>query len=255
MEPEALLSELTPPWENTYERIDPQMIDQTFFDDAPLPSSVKYATEKHVACVFLLDTSYSMRQNGAIDKLNEGLRAFKAQTLNDLDSHAKACIDVAIVSFSSTVDLIQDFCPVEDMQTPVLDAYGKTAMGGALELGMDMITRQKQVYDNSGTPYFRPWIFCITDGGPNDDYLDAIRRLKWMEQEKKVLAFCVGVEGCSFDIMKDIFAHERIFMLDNLDFTGLFKFVSSSLTALRNSTGLTDSIQVQKPDNMISIPL
>ncbi|WP_294492201.1 hypothetical protein [uncultured Ruminococcus sp.] len=66
--------------------------DLASFSDIP----VKYATEKHVACVFCLDISGSMTHNNAIGQLNEGLRMFKEQTMSSLDTHAKACIDVAI---------------------------------------------------------------------------------------------------------------------------------------------------------------
>ena len=52
-------------------------LNQRDFNDEP----VKYVTEKHVACVFLLDTSSSMNSNEAIKQLNEGLRVFKQQTL------------------------------------------------------------------------------------------------------------------------------------------------------------------------------
>ena len=216
---------------------------------------VKYATEKHVACVFCLDISGSMEHNDAIGQLNEGLKMFKQQTLSSLDTHAKACIDVAIVTFNDNVDMIQNFAPVEDMIVPTLTASGRTAMGGALEMAMDMITQQKERYNYAGTPYFRPWIFCITDGGPNDEYLDAAERLRWMEENKKVVAYCVGVEGFRADIMKDIFKPQNIYGLRNCDFTGLFKFVSSSLDALRNSTAETGSLNVEVPETMFQVPL
>lgn len=114
-------------------------LNQRDFNDEP----VKYVTEKHVACVFLLDTSSSMNSNEAIKQLNEGLRVFKQQTLSSLDTHAKACIDVAVVTFDSDVKVIQDFAPVEEMELPELKAYGNTAMGKALETAMDMVTMQK----------------------------------------------------------------------------------------------------------------
>ena len=41
-------------------------LNQRDFNDEP----VKYVTEKHVACVFLLDTSSSMNSNEAIKQLN-----------------------------------------------------------------------------------------------------------------------------------------------------------------------------------------
>ena len=226
-------------------------LQQMGFDDTP----VKYSTEKHVACVFLLDTSGSMEMNNAIGQLNMGLKAFKEQTLSSMDARAKACIDVAIVTFDSRVNVVQDFTPVEDMVVPILTAQGQTVMGEALEKGMDMITQQKNIYNYAGTPYFRPWIFCITDGGPNDNYIDAAERLKWMEENKKVVAYCVGVENFRVDIMREIFNENNIFGLKNCDFTELFKFVSSSLAAVRTSSDDSSSIDVDAPATMFRIPL
>ena len=222
-------------------------LEQKPFNDAAIP--IKYLSERHVACVFLLDTSASM-EGEPIKKLNEGIRIFKEQTVNNVkfNAHTKACIDVAIVSFDSTIKVYQDFTPVENMSVPTLKAGGMTHMGEALEKAMDMITKQKERYNSMGTPYYRPWIFCITDGGPNDDYLAAMQRLEWMENEKKLLAYCVGVDGFQKDIVKTIFAPERIFKLENLDFPSLFQFVSSSLAAVRNSNEADGgSIEVDAP--------
>lgn len=61
-----------------------------------------------------------MAQNDAIGQLNEGLKMFKKQTLSSLDTHAKVCIDVAIVTFNDNVDVIQIFAPVAQLD-PDLD--------------------------------------------------------------------------------------------------------------------------------------
>ena len=198
---------------------------------------IEWITERHVACVFLLDTSGSMTSNDAIGKLNEGLRVFKEQTINDssFDEHTKACIDVALVSFGPDVKIQQDFTPVSNMIPPTLTAYGGTPMGAAIDKALDMITERKAQYNELGTPYYRPWIFCITDGGPNDSYEMAAQRLKEMEAATKVLGYCVGVANFDRRTMTSIFNTERIFELENLNFPALFKFVSSSLATVRNS--------------------
>jgi len=214
---------------------------------------LEYISERHVACVFLLDTSSSMSENDAISKLNEGLRVFKTQTMNDktFDEHTKACIDVALLSFGPDVtlhtiygqtiyrgqqfDMASVFVPVSSMNPPVLNANGDTPMGEAIDWALDLIGQQKARYNEYGTPYYRPWVFCITDGEPNDNYQAAAQRLKQMENDTKVLGYCVGVENFNKRTMASIFNTERIFELKNLDFPGLFKFVSSSLTTVRNS--------------------
>ena len=195
-------------------------------------SALELISERHVACVFLLDTSGSMSDDDAIGQLNRGIRAFRDQTM---DAHTKACIDVAVITFGGDVNVVQDFCPASEMNVPTLDADGETPMGKALDLALDMIAEQKDRYNCYGTPYFRPWIFCITDGEPNDEYRQAAERLNQLERATKVLGYCTGVRGFNKEKMKEIFNPERIFELENCDFTSLFRFVSSSLASVRNS--------------------
>lgn len=230
---------------------------------------LEYISERHVACVFLLDTSGSMLLNDAIEKLNEGLCVFKEQTINDktFDEHTKACIDVALISFGPNVtlymkdgqkiyrgqqfDMESVFVPVSSMNPPMLSANGGTPMGEAIDWALDIIEQQKARYNNYGTPYYRPWIFCITDGEPNDNYQFAAQRLKQMEDDKKVLGYCVGVENFNRNTMLNIFNIERIFELQNLDFPGLFKFVSNSLTTVRNSDpNAGNHVEVDAPNTL-----
>lgn len=210
--------------------------DNSFKEDIGT-GGIQWISERHVACVFLLDTSSSMNSNDAIGKLNEGLRTFKEQTMNDssFDEHTKACIDVAIVSFGPDVRVHQEFIPVSDMIPPTLTANGGTPMGEGIDKALDMITEQKSKYKKFGTPYFRPWVFCITDGEPNDSYASAVQRLKKLEADNSVLGYCVGVENFNRHTMANIFNTERIFELDNLNFPALFEFLSNSLATVRNS--------------------
>lgn len=235
--------------------------DLTF--DSPINDDVAtdnldWITEIHVACVFILDTSGSMRQDDAIGRLNEGLKTFKEQTITDstFDEHTKACIDVAIVSFGPNITVHQNFTPVSKMVPPTLTASGGTPMGAAINKALDMITEQKAKYNKYGTPYYRPWVFCITDGGPNDNYASAAQRLKEMEDTKKVLGYCVGVENFDRQTMLTIFNKDRIFELENLNFPALFKFVSSSLSTVRNSDpsgGRSVAVEAPKDLHTISI--
>ena len=52
-----------------------------------------------------------------------------------------------------------------------------------------------------------------------------------------------------------MYKRQNIYGLKNCDFTGLFKFVSSSLDALRNSTEESGSLNIPAPDTMFKVPL
>ena len=60
--------------------------------------------EQKCLCVLVLDTSYSM-DDGSIDELNDGLKRFQSELLNDKVTRDR--LEVAIVTFDSNVKTIQ----------------------------------------------------------------------------------------------------------------------------------------------------
>ncbi|MCL1867262.1 MAG: VWA domain-containing protein [Oscillospiraceae bacterium] len=210
------------------------------------PALPKAISERHVACVFLLDVSGSMNMKDAIGKLNQGLKGFSEHMKTD--PRTADVVDAAVVTYGGDVRIVQNFVPVSQMEVPTLLAYGASPLGEALKLGLEMVDKRKEVYSLAGTPYYRPWIFCITDGTPTDDWESAALNLKRAEDNKKVLGYCVCVENDANFSKKEIFQifnHSRILSLDNLDFTGLFEFVSNSLAAVSRSN--------PNSENMVSV--
>ncbi|MCL1881123.1 MAG: VWA domain-containing protein [Oscillospiraceae bacterium] len=216
------------------------------------PAVPKAISERHVACVFLLDISGSMNMQGAIDKLNDGIAKFIEHMKTE--PRTADVVDAAIVTFGGDVSVVQNFIPVSEMKVPQLLAYGASPMGEALRMGLDMVDKRKEVYSLAGTPYYRPWIFCITDGTPTDDWESAAHKLKEAENSKKVLGYCVCVENDPEFSKKEVFQifnHSRILKLDNLDFSGLFEFVSNSLAAVSRSNPNSDSmVNVEAPHTL-----
>lgn len=222
-----------------------------FAQGVSLPKAI---SERHVACVFLLDVSGSMNENNAISELHKGMLKIK-----ECMSRIADIADVAIVTFGAKVTVLQDFIPVSEMSVPELTElkpYGPTPLGPALIKGIELVNKRKEVYKATGTPYFRPWIFCLTDGEPNGELGDAARELRVAEDEKRVLAHCVCIEnGSSYskEKIKQIFKPNRIYGLKNLDFEGLFEFVSNSLVAVSQSTPGQTRLNVQATPNLIPI--
>ncbi|MCL2036533.1 MAG: VWA domain-containing protein [Oscillospiraceae bacterium] len=221
-----------------------------------IPAMPKAISERHVACVFLLDVSGSMNMKDAIGKLNEGIRAFSEHMRTD--SRTADVVDAAIVTFGGDVKIVQNFTPVSEMEVPNLLAYGASPLGEALKLGLEMVDRRKEVYSLAGTPYYRPWIFCITDGTPTDDWESAALQLKRSEENKKVLGYCVCVENDPNFSKKEVFQifnHSRILKLDELDFSGLFEFVSNSLAAVGRSDPNSDSMVTVDAPHTLSLAM
>ena len=63
--------------------------------------------EQKCLCVLVLDTSGSMNASGAINQLNDGLVAFKNNTMQDPVTRDR--LEVAIVSFNSKIEVVQQY--------------------------------------------------------------------------------------------------------------------------------------------------
>ena len=217
--------------------------------------------EPRVACVLLLDTSGSMAeivgepgkstgrtvmQDGnlynvvsggttRIDLLNQGLVTLKEALAKD--SLASRRAEIAIVTFGGTVTTIQEFVTAENFHPPLLHASGSTPMGQAILTGLDMIAKRKATYRSAGISYYRPWIFLITDGGPDPDdpWQSAAEQVKRGEQAKSLIFFTVAVENANMDVLAQIAIRKPI-KLTGLNFREMFQWLSQSMKAVTESS-------------------
>lgn len=202
-----------------------------------LADAVEFAEnpEPRCPCVLLVDTSGSM-QGAAITALNEGLRAFK----NDLmkDALASRRVEVAIVTFSSDVQIVQDFVTADQFEPPMLHAEGATLMGSAIHQALDLLAARKAQYRTNGVAYYRPWVFLITDGEPQGEpeevIYQAAQRIREDEQNKRVAFFAVGVEEANLDKLRQIVVRTPVRLI-GLNFVEMFVWLSRSTQAVSHS--------------------
>ena len=180
--------------------------------------------EPRCPCVLLLDTSGSMG-GLPIDQLNEGVRTFKQELMQD--PLATKRVEVAIVTFGP-VTVEADFHTVPNFHPRELDTTGDTPMGAAINLGIEMVSRRKLEYKEHGIAYYKPWIILITDGAPTDDWSRAAMNVREGENAKKFAFFAIGVEGASMDILKQISVRAPL-KLKGLMFREFFMWLSASM--------------------------
>ncbi|WGZ94765.1 MAG: VWA domain-containing protein [Candidatus Thiothrix putei] len=198
--------------------------------------------EPRCPCVLLLDTSGSM-DGQPMHELNTGLQALREALLKD--ELAMLRIELAIVTFGSSAELIQDFVSADQFIPPVLSAEGYTPMGIAINLALDQLDDRKRVYKANGVSYYRPWVFLITDGAPSDHWKGAAQRVKEAERDKKVAFFSVGVQGADMAVLGQISIREPI-QLKGLNFRDMFVWLSASLSSVsRSSPG--DTVALPSP--------
>lgn len=191
--------------------------------------------EPRCACVLLLDVSISMRGD-PITALNQGLVTFKDELV--ADSLSAKRVEVATVTFGP-VQVVHDFVSADAYQPTSLQVQGDTPMGAAIMQGLELVRTRKETYRANAVPFYRPWIFLITDGAPTDAWQQAAAMIREGESSKAFAFFAVGVEGANMDTLAKLSSRTPL-ALDGLRFRDLFVWLSNSMKSVSRSTPGTE---------------
>lgn len=200
--------------------------------------------EPRCACVLLLDTSGSMAGE-PIAELNAGLRIFKEALMSD-DLAVKR-VEVSVVTFGP-VTVHADFTTTDNFQAPSLQATGDTPMGAAITEALRIVEERKAKYQAASVPYYRPWIFLITDGGPTDAWFGPAAALKQAAAAKKVAFFAVAVQNADLATLTQISPRKPL-VLKGLAFRELFSWLSNSLGAVSRSSPQQEMLALPPPSS------
>lgn len=199
--------------------------------------------DPRVPCILLLDVSSSMTGE-PIAQLNEGLKAYQ-QSLQ-ADSLALKRVEVCVITFGQSVEVVTPFTIASQFTPPELVANGLTPMGTAVNKAIDELEARKSVYRENGIAYMRPWLFLISDGEPNDvGWESAAARSVAGEQAKSFAMFCVGVGSANLNTLK-MFTIREPLRLKGLEFSRLFQWLSSSQQSASRSTP-GEEVPLQNP--------
>jgi len=147
-------------------------------------------------------------------------------------------VEVAIVTFGGTVQVVQNFVTVDSFTPPLLQPGGQTPMGSGVLQSLDLIDARKVQYKANGIVYYRPWVFMITDGAPKGEPIEvtkqAVQRIKADEAAKKVAFFAVGVEGANMKLLSKMSTRQPL-KLRGLRFVDMFVWLSKSAERVAHS--------------------
>ena len=232
-----------------------------------LTAEVKFANNPEPRCpvVLLLDTSSSM-QGQPIKELNKGLKTFEGA----IKTHQRASlrVEVALVAFGSPVravdvqggegtlsfdDVERVFVTADSFVAPTLEAKGNTPLGAGMRHALKLLKECKDMYRQNDVDYFRPWIFLISDGEPNDDgWEKAAAEARAEEDRKGVSVFAIGVEKADMEILAR-FSKRGPLKLQGLAFENLFLWLSSSMDQVANSNPGDDQIRLTSVEDWATV--
>ncbi len=207
-----------------------ELMQRTFNNDNP---RIVNASESHMACLFLVDTSGSM-QGEPINELVSALNRFKTEVCED--NVTRKVLDVAIVQFDSEINIVQEFVPVEYMDEVSLEAYGGTDMNSGLRTAIDMVVERSRFYCRTGTQPYCPWIVMITDGYPNESIDEVAEEILALDNQDKLRLWSLAVKGADTKLLNKLGHGKRVLELDGYDFTGFFDWVNKSMRSISVSS-------------------
>lgn len=219
------------------------------FDDevgADLDEALKADHVQRTPCVLVLDTSGSMASDGRIEKLNSGLRRFE-QTIKGTEQLRKQVL-LLVIGFGESVELLADWTQAEDFTAPKLVPSGMTPMGQAMRYAHSCVEDISLRLRSEGITFTRPWIFLMSDGGPNDEgweeaALDSRRACEERRATVWPLAVPPGADGEK--LHRFARTDMKVFTVDD-DFAGIFEWLVTTLGQVVQSTP-GQGIQITEP--------
>ncbi|MFK0206202.1 hypothetical protein [Agrobacterium sp. NPDC090283] len=191
-------------------------------------SEIQFAEnpEDRVPVILIVDVSPSMEDK--IAELNDGYSGYIADLL--ADPLASLRVELAIVTCGDGNRFIPFDRAENHRREFQIDAAGSTPLGGAVTMALHELELRKQEYKRNGINYYRPWLWIMSDGEPNDDnWRQAAANARKAEEDKKVSVYCVGI-GDAQGMVENLreFSPTRTAKLDKLKFREMFKWLSNS---------------------------
>ena len=183
----------------------------------------------------ILDVSGSM--NGEpIEAVRNGMQTL-VSTLRT-DPYALETAYLSVITFDANAKQVVPLTELIGFQVPNISAGSTTALGAALRLTAECITREVQTATADAKGDWKPLVFLMTDGQPTDDWkrgLDEFRKVN-----TGMVIACSAGPGADTSILKQI--TEVVVSLDTADsstISAFFKWVSASISTSSKKVDLS----------------
>ena len=204
------------------------------------------ASARPLPVVLMADVSGSMGVDGKIDALNSAVTEMQGAFAEEDDGRAE--IHLAVVTFGGTAALHTPLTPASAVRWIPMQAGGRTPMGAALDIVTDLIEDRERVPSRA----YRPTIVLVSDGLPNDEWKEPLKRLLGSERAAKAQRFALGIGAdADYDVLR-AFLHDpegRVFEAHEVrEIRKFFQWVTMSVTARSRSTTPNQTVDVAPLD-------
>lgn len=192
--------------------------------------------------IFLvLDVSESMAGN-ALDELGKGVEMLSKSLMNDPMALETAYL--SIIAFAGKAHVLTPLTSVLDFTPPELSIGSGTNLSNALKCLMDEIDSKVVKNTPSAKGDWKPLIFILTDGTPNDNYLPAINQWKTKYGKYTVIAVLMG-EHSDATALKTLTDNVIVFKEATPEsFRSFFRWVSSSIQTSSKELGVHENTPI-----------
>ena len=201
---------------------------------------------KRVPAILLVDTSWSMTENGKIDSLNEGIKTI-IKLLRE-DNNSKDCVELSIIEFNENINVVTEFTPVSQIEPVKLTAQGGTSMGQGILTAIEKIRERRREYAALGMHCYMPWIFMITDGAPTDNIDEARDRIREEENRSgygKLRFMAIGVDNYNEEVLKSL--TPRIIKVKDSDLRTICGWIADNMKEVSASAATGEAPKMSKP--------
>ena len=145
------------------------------------------------------------------------------------DPYAMETAYLSVITFDNSARQLVPLTDLTSFQEPALEASGATYLGEAMELVADKIDKEviKTTFEEKGD--WKPLVFIMTDGQPNDDWKKGADILKI--RKPTIIACAAGFEA-NTNILKQITDNVvQLGSTSSSDIAAFFKWVTVSISA------------------------
>jgi uncharacterized protein YegL len=221
-------------------------------DSADIQMALVASGVQRTPCILVLDTSGSMSASGRIERLNEGLKLFES-TIREDETLCQQVL-LMVIGFGSSASMLCNWTQGDSFAAPTLEASGMTAMGEAMRVALAAVEEIRQDLKTRGIPYTRPWIFLMSDGGPNDEgWQSAAAESRKACEDRRVTVWPIAVPPNADAAALKAFARSdmNVYSLgEDANFGAIFEWLATSLAAVSQSSS-GQKMEIDAPTRLV----